>query len=83
MALSAHYAGGSLSIRLDVKKGRIVRIRFFGDFMARSSLHELETAMSGCRFEHEEVYDVLRRFSMPDLFGSITLDEVMRTMFGN
>jgi lipoate-protein ligase A len=78
---SARFAGGLVGVRLDVRRGRIARVRFFGDFMGRMPLDELENALRGRRYAREEAAAVFGRFSIPDLFGSVTEEELMRVMF--
>jgi hypothetical protein len=49
--------------------------------MARMSLDEVDSALTGCRFEYDEMAAVRKCFSIPDLFGSITEDEVKKAIF--
>jgi lipoate-protein ligase A len=77
----AHYAGGKLEVRLDIGEGRISGISFGGDFLARRPLDELTAALTGCRYRREAVFEVLARFPVSDLFGGITVDEVMAVVF--
>ncbi len=81
MEKSVRCAGGLVGARLDVRRGRIDRIRFFGDFMGRLPLDELENALQGCRYARDEAAAVFGRFSVPDLFGSVTEEEVMCVIF--
>jgi lipoate-protein ligase A len=76
-----YYAGGGLEVRAAVKEGRITAVTFFGDFLAVTSLEELTAALVGCAFRREEVGRVLDRFPLERLFGAITREEVLDTMF--
>jgi lipoate-protein ligase A len=75
------FDGGSLEVGLHVEKGLIQSIGFYGDFLAVSSLEPLTVALVGCPFRQAEVSAILDRFPLQELFGSITRDEVLDTIF--
>lgn len=76
-----YWAGGGLEVRLSVRKGLIAEIAFYGDFLSRCPLDPLVKALEGCPFRREDVAERLARFSLPDYFGGIGLDEVLETLF--
>ena len=75
------FDGGGLEVRAAVKEGRIVNIVFYGDFLSVSPLDGLTAALEGCAFRREAVAEVLDRFDIRELFGGITRDEVLDTLF--
>lgn len=75
------FEGGGLEVRVQVKEGRITGIVFYGDFLSLSPLDGLTAALEGCEFRREAVAEVLDRFPPGALFGGITRDEVLETMF--
>lgn len=75
------FEGGGLEVRVQVKEGRITGIVFYGDFLSVSPLDGLTAALEGCEFRREAVTEVLDRFPLGELFGGITRDEVLETMF--
>jgi len=75
------YTGGSIEIGVQVDKGFIVQIGFHGDFLGMTSLEPLVEALQGVSFRREDVGQVLDCFSMKELFGDITREEVLQTMF--
>ncbi len=78
---SRHFDGGSLSVFLGVKKGIITGAEFRGDFLSRSPLDELCNALQGCPFRKENVDACLSEFSLQDMFGAITKEEILDTIF--
>lgn len=76
-----HFEGGGLEVRVQVKEGRITGVVFYGDFLARAPLGGLTAALEGCEFRREAVAAVLEQFPLADLFGAITEEEVLETMF--
>ena len=81
LANRRHFEGGGLEIRVQVREGRITGVVFYGDFLARTPLDGLTAALEGCEFRREAVAAVLERFPLTDLFGTITEEEVLETMF--
>lgn len=73
--------GGSLEICMAVKDGRIAHIAFRGDFLSRCTLDDLADAFVGCEYCRESAAAVLERFLIRDLFGGISEEEVLETMF--
>lgn len=75
------FSGGTLEVSLRVAGGYITDIAFLGDFLSLAPLEELEQALRGCPFRREEVSAVLARFPLETLFGTITGQEVLDTVF--
>lgn len=75
------FEGGGLEVRIEVKEGRIADILFYGDFLSVSPLEELTAALRGCAFRREAAAEVLDAFPVQELFGGITRDEILETMF--
>nr|WP_325184820.1 lipoate--protein ligase [uncultured Oscillibacter sp.] len=81
LANRRRFEGGGLEVRVQVREGRITGVVFYGDFLARAPLDDLTAALEGCEFRREAVAAVLERFPLADLFGAITEEEVLETMF--
>lgn len=75
------WPGGSLEVLLKVEKGVIRDVRFYGDFLSRTSLDDLTAALKGCPYRREATAEVLDTFDLTELFGTITKEEVLGTMF--
>lgn len=73
--------GGSLEVRLSVRKGRITEIAFFGDFLSRCPLDPLRSALAGTAFRWEDAARVLAQYPLADYFGGISAWEILETMF--
>lgn len=71
------FDGGILDVRFSLEKGRIVKVKFYGDFLSVKSLDELESAFLGCRFRNEDIRDVLEQFNLKDFFGNIKKSEIL------
>ena len=73
--------GGILEPRVDVEKGVIQSIVFYGDFLAECAMDEITQALRGCAFRREDVAAVLERFDLRSYFGGISEDEILDTLF--
>lgn len=74
------YPGGTLEVRMDIHRGIIRQIRFYGDFMSTSSLDGLTQELAGIPRQREALLEVLSRHDIPALFGSITAEEILETI---
>ena len=75
------FGGGTLEAGLRVEGGRIAEAAFYGDFLSITSLQPLTEALAGCLFREEETAAVLDRFPLKEMFGTITKEEILETIF--
>ena len=75
------FVGGGLEMGAHVEGGRILQISFYGDFLAVSSLEPLTEALRGCAFRRADVAAVLERFPLGEMFGAISEEEILDTIF--
>ena len=75
------FAGGTLEVGAHVENGTLTEIAFYGDFMSMAPLQPLTEAIKGCRFRREDMAEILKRFSIREMFGTITAEEILDTVF--
>ena len=78
-----YWDGGCLEVGVSVSRGLITDVIFHGDFLSVSSLEPLTKALLGTPFRREEVCRVLERYPVADLFGGITREQVLDTLFSD
>ena len=78
-----YWDGGCLEVGVSVAHGVITDVRFHGDFLAVCSMEPLVEALRGVPFCREDVRRVLDSQPMSELFGGITEEQVLDTMFGS
>ncbi|MBR0380926.1 MAG: lipoate--protein ligase [Eubacterium sp.] len=78
---SGRFPGGSLEVRIDIRKGIIQEIQFFGDFLGRIPLDPVVHALAGCPYEQTKVRETLSVYSLEPFFGTIHLDDIERVIF--
>lgn len=75
------WTGGNLEVYTEVDDGIVTELRFYGDFMAASSMDEVTKALTGCQFRPEVFAERLAAFDLPKYFGAITQEEILQTVF--
>ena len=65
---------------MNVHRGRICDLVFYGDFMATAPQTGLADALRGLRLEYAELREALARFDLASLFGGITAEEIVSLM---
>lgn len=83
MTAKRYWDGGCLEVGVSVSRGLITDVIFHGDFLSVSSLEPLTKALLGTPFRREEVCRVLERYPVADLFGGITREQVLDTLFSD
>ena len=83
MTNKRYWDGGCLEVGVSVAHGVITDIRFRGDFLAVCSMEPLVEALRGVPFRREDVRRVLDSRPIAELFGGITAEQVLDTMFGD
>ena len=76
-----YFAGGRLEVGVSVAQGAITDIRFYGDFLSRMDTAPLCRALEGVAYREDAVSSVLSSQPVAEMFGGITADEVLRTIF--
>jgi lipoate-protein ligase A len=73
--------GGIFETRIEVIKGRIEQIAFYGDFLAVCPMEEITAQFIGVVFSRDAVDAVLANISIRNYFGGISKEEILETMF--
>lgn len=68
---SQRFPAGEIDVRLDVQGGQIAGVRFFGDYMGRVDVGELEVRLTGLDYDREALATALADAPLDDYFGDI------------
>jgi lipoate---protein ligase len=71
------FPAGEIDARLDVHGGRITAARFFGDYMGRAEVGELEALLRGVVYDRESLTAVLGNVDLREYFGDIAASDVL------
>lgn len=81
MVNRSYFSGGRLEVGLSVAHGQITAIRFYGDFLSVVDTAPLCRALEGVRYRQEDVAAVLAQQPVDKMFGAITAEELLQTIF--
>jgi lipoate---protein ligase len=71
------FPAGEIDVRLDVHGGEITSARFFGDFMGRSEVSELEAQLKGVTYDRDALARALANIDVRQYFGDVSRDDVL------
>ena len=74
---------GRLDIHLDLHRGRIARIAFYGDYFAiEADDHPLRRALTGCPLDRAALMEALAPFDLARYFGGIDREAFLEALCG-
>ena len=73
--------GGSLQVAMIVKKGRIEKINFFGDFFSLQDIDIYEKYFENCVHNQEEINKIFVLYPPEDYFINISKDDLLNVFF--
>lgn len=68
---------GEIDVRLDVQKGVVAAVRFFGDYMGREDVAQLESRLLGVAYDLASITAAFAAVDVADYFGDVSRDEVV------
>ena len=81
MQKTGEFPAGKLDVRIQVEKGIIDEIRFYGTYTFHKEVEELQGLLVGTRYEASAIDDTLANVSLADYFGEIPADEIKQLLF--
>lgn len=75
------YPGGGIEALLEVEKGRVQGLKFYGDFFGQRDVAELEQKLLGCRYEPEALRACLGGVEIGNYFVNFGLDELISLLY--
>lgn len=78
---SHRFAVGGIDVRLQVENGLVEDAKIFGDFFGVGDVSELETAITGVKYERAALDQAIAGIDIPKLLGGITKDEFLQLIY--
>ncbi|AKA70693.1 lipoate--protein ligase [Clostridium scatologenes] len=75
------FLGGIVQANINVEKGLISSIKLYGDFFSESDIIELESILTGIRYNEKNVRDILKNISIEKYMSNINEDNLIQVMF--
>lgn len=73
--------GGHIEITLEVKKGKILKAKIFGDFFNIRDIFELENYLTGLPHDEEHIRKKLEKLGIENYISNVSLDEFLEALF--
>jgi lipoate-protein ligase A len=77
------YEGGILETSLNVDRGIIKEIKFYGDFFGKIDVSELEGVLVGVNYEEDALYAALEDYDINNYMNNITKNNLIHCILGN
>ncbi len=74
-------AAGKFDVRIEVGKGRIMAVKFYGDFSGVRNVSELEAQLSGIRYDRAALKKALEKVDVKLFLGEITREEALNLLY--
>ena len=74
-------SGGNVELNLDVEKGLITAIKFYGDFFSQKEPSDFESLFQNQKYEPENIRHILQSVEINDYFRNVTVEEMMELFF--
>jgi lipoate---protein ligase len=78
---SHRFPVGSIDVRLEVNKGVIESCKIFGDFFGVGDVSEIETLLTGQKYEKATIEQALQEVNIPHYFGNITKEDFINLIY--
>lgn len=75
------YAGGCIEALLDVEKGIIQHVKFYGDFFGQHDVSALEERLEGVAYRPEAIRERLQGIEIGNYFIKYSLDELVGLLY--
>ncbi len=72
---------GNVDAHIDVSKGRILNIRFFGNFAGTQNVSQLEMSLIGQLYEKEALFTFLQTQPLVDYFGELDANDLLHLLY--
>ncbi len=74
---SKRFENGTVEVLIDIKKGIIENIKFYGDFFGAGDLMDIEEALKGKSYEAKEISKAIEAFDIDAYFKRISHRDLM------
>lgn len=76
------YPGGNVEFNLEINKGVISKIKFFGDFFGKEDIENLEILLSGVKHKEESLREVLKNININNYLLGADMDILISGILG-
>ncbi|MDD4388883.1 MAG: lipoate--protein ligase [Bacilli bacterium] len=81
MVRSGRFTGGKITFHINVKGGKIVGCRIFGDFFGKKDIEDLAAALLGVAFFPQALSNALDGFPLDEYLFNINKNDIINCLF--
>ena len=81
MQRSKRFPVGTIDLRINVKKGKIVDCKIYGDFFGVGDVKDIEQLLIGISYEPTALKAELTNTNLKHYFGAITEEEFLSLLY--
>jgi len=78
---SHRFDGGTVDVRLDVKKGIIENAKIYGDFFGVGDVSDIEERLIGTRYERSSIDEAIKDLDISHYLGRISREEFLSLIY--
>ncbi len=78
---SHRFDGGTVDVRLDVKKGMIENAKIYGDFFGVGDVSEIENRLIGTRYERSAIDEAIQDLDISHYLGRISKEDFLSLIY--
>ena len=75
------FAIGEVDARLQVEQGRVKNAKFYGDFFSSRDIGDLEKALIGIRYHHDDILAAASSVRAEEIFDGVSLAELVKLLY--
>ncbi|MGB3870551.1 MAG: lipoate--protein ligase [Flavobacteriales bacterium] len=72
---------GEVDARLQVDDGYVRGVKFYGDFFTHRDITELEKALTGVRYQHEDIRAAAGSVKADEIFDGVGIDDLVKFLY--
>ncbi len=72
---------GEIDARIDIRKGFINQIKFYGDFLGLSDVHDIEKLLVNKKFDRKTLLNTLAGIDLTEYFGALSTEELVAFLY--
>ena len=75
------FTGGNLTLNLNISQGLVKDCKIYGDFFEHKPVEELETLLTGQRYEETNLQSLLEKVDVSRYISGLTLQQLLTCLF--
>ena len=75
------FAIGSIEAKMNVSEGELKEIKLFGDFFGLGEIKDVETVLTGIKYDKESITEAVKQIDVKKYFGNIEQEDLINLIY--